>query len=199
MKKVVFIIPPENFRDEELLSPLGLLKKKGILTDVASTEIKSIRGVKGAHVKSTLKISDINLPEYDAVIVVGGEGTEKHLWNYKPLRELFILANQKGKIIGGICAGSVVLAHTGLLKGMKATTFPSESFIKELKNSGAVYTGRGLEYDDTIITASGPAAADEFGKAIIHALNSKSKGRVHKRVSVHESETIPMTTPFDDY
>ena len=178
---------------------MGQMKKAGILTDVASTEIKSIHGMKGAHVKSNIKIKDINLQDYDALIDIGGEGTEKHLWNYKPLKELLVLADQKGKLIAGIYEGIVVLAHAGLLKGMKSTTFPSESFIKELIKSGTVFTCKDVEFNDSIITGSGPASADEFGKVLIHSLNTISKGRIHKRVPVHESETIPMTTPFDDY
>lgn len=36
---------------------------------------------------------------------------------------------------------------------------------------GAIYKGASLERDGNIITANGPEAADEFGKAIMEALS----------------------------
>ncbi len=191
MKKVVFIVPPELFRDEELLRPMEILNTEGILTDIASTVKKTVTGMKGAVVNATIKISEIDPEIYNSIIVIGGTGTQTHLWNYRPLLLILKRAQEEGKLIGGICSGSVVLAHAGILTGKKATTFPAISFFTELKRSGAIYNPVNIEIAGNIITGSGPDAAIEFGKTIASALKEN-------RGTFHESVSIPLNTPFND-
>jgi len=61
------------------------------------------------------------------------------------------------------------LAKAGLLKGRRATVWSSEA--GKLKAAGAVYTAKSLEKDGNIITASGPAAAIEFGSQLLKTLS----------------------------
>ncbi|MBK7853306.1 MAG: DJ-1/PfpI family protein [Bacteroidetes bacterium] len=191
MKKVVFIVPPELFRDEELLRPMEILNLEGIQTDIASTVIKTITGMKGTEINATIKISEIDPEDYDSLIVIGGTGTQTHLWNYRPLLLILKRAHEEGKLVGGICSGSVVLAHSGILAGKKATTFPAISYFTELKRSGAIYNPSGIEVVDNIITGSGPDAANEFGKAIARILNENLN-------KFHESVSMPLNSPFND-
>jgi len=55
-----------------------------------------------------------------------------------------------------------------LLKGVNATVFPSGA--KELKDNGAVYTGKNVSVDGRIITADGPASAEAFANTIVKFL-----------------------------
>ena len=57
-----------------------------------------------------------------------------------------------------------------MLKGVKATSFPSEQAA--LKKGGAVFTGADVEKDGLIITGSGPKASEKFGLAVADALNA---------------------------
>lgn len=191
MKKVVFIVPPELFRDEELLRPMEILNAEGIQTDIASTVVKSVTGMKGTVINATIKISEIDPEVYSSIIVIGGTGTQTHLWNYRPLLLILKRSYEEGKLIGGICSGSVVLAHAGILTGKKATTFPAISFFTELKRSGAIYNPVNIEITGNIITGSGPDAAIEFGKAVANALKEHQG-------TFHESVSIPLNTPFND-
>ncbi|MHC4365802.1 MAG: DJ-1/PfpI family protein, partial [Planctomycetota bacterium] len=54
-----------------------------------------------------------------------------------------------------------------------ATAFSTEKY--KLKRSGAQYTGADVERDGLIITANGPKAAAQFGKAIVDALTEQNK------------------------
>ncbi|HRH67020.1 MAG TPA: DJ-1/PfpI family protein [Bacteroidia bacterium] len=191
MKNVVFIVPPELFRDEELFRPMEILNKSGIHTEIASTAVKTITGMKGVPVTSSRKINQIDPEDYEMFVVIGGSGTQTHLWRHQPLLDLLSRADKAGKLIAGICAGSVVLAHAGLLNHKNATTFAAVNFINELKNSGAVYTQNEVEVSGNIITGSGPDAAKEFGKALVYALGNKKD-------YTHESISIPLHSPFDD-
>jgi len=63
----------------------------------------------------------------------------------------------------------VILTNAGILKGKKATAHPSEA--DKLRAGGVEYTGKSVEKDGNIITASGPTAAREFGAELAKALN----------------------------
>ena len=166
-KKVVMIITPENFRDEELLEPKSVLIEKGVEVKVASTSLETAKGMLGAEVKPDMLISDIKPEDWDAIILVGGTGASVH-WKDTSVHSMLNEAVKQNKIVGAICIAPVTLANAGILSGKKATVYQSEA--QKLKDKGAEYTGEGVQRDGNIITASGPPAARKFGDAIAKAL-----------------------------
>jgi len=166
-KKVVMIIAPSNFRDEELFVTKKVLENKGIEVKVASVKKTSIRGMLGGSIIPDLKLDEVNLDEFDGVIFVGGIGAQFY-WGYEPALKLAQEAFRKGKVIGAICIAPVILANAGILKDKKATVWPSEA--RRIKAKDAVYIKTSVVKDGNIITASGPQAAEKFGKMIAQAL-----------------------------
>jgi protease I len=75
---------------------------------------------------------------------------------------------QKNKFLGAICIAPAIFANAGLLNGVRCTSFLSER--DRLQRAGALYTGVPVERDGLIITASGPMASVQFGRAIADAL-----------------------------
>jgi len=175
-KKVVMIIAHKNFRDEELEIPKNIMENKGIKVIVASSSRDYATGMLGATVKPDILINEIKVKDYDAIIFVGGSGANCY-WNDPTAHLIAQEAVKKGKILCAICIAPVTLANAGVLKGKRATVWPAVK--NKLRAKGAIYTGKNLEVDDGIITASGPQAAQEFGKAIVNALfpqnNSQNK------------------------
>src|SRR5574337_579084 len=167
-KKAVMIIASNNFRDEELLKPREVLEKNGVTVTVASSSLKEATGMLGAKVKPDILFTNINVAEYDTVIFVGGSGASEY-WENPTAHKIANDANNAKKIVGAICIAPVTLAKAGLLKNKKATTYASTT--NDIKSAGAKYTGADVERDGNIITASGPAAAQKFGEAIIKALS----------------------------
>jgi protease I len=45
--------------------------------------------------------------------------------------------------------------------------------VKKIESKGAKYTGKSVEVDGNVITANGPTAAREFGRAIAKALGAR--------------------------
>jgi len=166
-KRVVMIIAPENFRDEELLESRRILTEKGAEVKVACVTLETARGMLGAEVKPDMLISDIKPDEWDAVILVGGTGASRY-WDDSSIHAMLNEAVKQNKIVGAICIAPVTLANAGILSGKKATVYQSE--IQRLKDKGAECTGKDVERDGNIITASGPEAARAFGFAIAQAL-----------------------------
>lgn len=170
MKKVVMIIAPDGFRDEELAQPKEVLERSGIQVKVASTSLKEAKGTLGAKVKPDILVSDISVKDFDAIIFVGGIGASQY-WDDPLAHQLAEDAFNLNRVVAAICIAPVTLAKAGILKGKRATVWSSEA--GQLKAEGANYTGRAVEKDGNIITASGPAAAREFAEEISKALLSR--------------------------
>jgi len=166
-KKVVMIIAPQNFRDEELLQPKNILTEKGAEVVVASTSLETTEGMLGAEIKPDMLTGDIKPEDWDAIILIGGTGASVY-WDDSSIHSLLNETVKQNKIVGAICIAPVTLANAGILSGKKATVFSSE--VQKLKDKGAECTGKDVERDGNIITASGPQAAKEFGNAIAQAL-----------------------------
>ena len=168
--KVVMIIAEKDFRDEELQKPKEILEKYGAKVIIASSTTNIATGMLGMKIKPDILINEIKVEEYDAIIFVGGSGASQY-WNDPIAHSIAKEAIKKDKILCAICIAPVTLANAGVLQGKKATVWPSEA--ERIKNMGAIYTGANVEIDGKIITANGPAAAEEFGEAIAKALAYK--------------------------
>lgn len=167
MKTVVLVIAEKIFRDEEYQVPKDILSKAGVNVITASTTIGEAVGKLGLKVKPDILVSRIEVDKLDALVFIGGGGAEQY--SHDPLsHRLAKEAVEKEKILGAICIAPGILANAGLLKGKKATVFPSGS--ENLKKGGAIYTGSDVEIDGKLITGCGPEAATKFGEELVKML-----------------------------
>jgi protease I len=166
-KKVLFIIAPNDFRDEEYLYPREILEEEGVNARVASKSMDEACGMLGAVVEPDLLLSEVEVSEYDGIVFIGGIGARLY-WNDEDALGICREAVDEGKILSAICIAPVILANAGVLEGVKATVWPSEK--DRLVKRGAIYTGKKVEVDGKIITANGPNSARDFGKKILEIL-----------------------------
>lgn len=171
MKKALYIIAQQNFRDEELKIPKKILEEKGIKVTVASITREEARGMLGMKVKPEITVREANPNEYDALIIAGGTGSPK-LADYPEVLNLVRKFFEQKKLIAAICVAPYVLTKAGILKGKKATAFPADFVLAEFRRAGVEYLEESVVRDENIITASGPEAAEEFGKEIAKVLTS---------------------------
>ena len=164
------LIAKDRFRDEEYLQPKSVFAKGKIEVVTASSSKGTAKGMLGATQNVDITINEIDVRNYDAVIFVGGVGSSEY-WDNPVAHKIAQETIKQNKILAAICIAPVTLAKAGLLKGKKATVFSSEK--DELKNSGAIYTGKNVEIDGKIITSSGPQVAKEFGEKILELIENK--------------------------
>ena len=169
-KRVLFVVAPQNFRDEEYQKPRQVLEEAGWQIEVASKGINEAVGMFGAKAKIDKDISQLNVDDYSGVVFVGGTGAAVYFDDPNALA-LAKTAFEKGKVVGAICIAPSILANAGLLSGKKATAFSSEE--ENLTAKGAQYTGEPVTVDGKIVTANGPGAAEEFGRRIADKLKNK--------------------------
>ncbi len=170
--KVLMVLAPKNFRDEEYQKPRQVLEEAGFEIEVASKGVSEAEGTFGAKAEVDKDISQINVDDYLGVVFVGGTGAAIYFEDQNAL-SLAKTAFEKGKVVGAICIAPSILANAGILQGKKATAFSSEE--GNLTAKGAQYTGELVTVDGKIITANGPQVAEEFGREIVDKLKNKSE------------------------
>src|SRR5262249_19561833 len=77
------------------------------------------------------------------------------------------------------CLGGGTLARAGLLRGRRATAFPSAAAT--LSAEGAVYTGEPVEIDGRIVTGRDPESALEFARSLVRVLAAGRARRAGSR------------------
>lgn len=176
------VIAPRNFRDEELREPKAILEREGFKVVVASTVSGTAKGMFGMQVNPDTTVDDVNPEDYDVVVVVGGSGSQTHLWNNSRVQEIVQASHRRGRLVAAICISPVVLARAGLLRGRKATVFRTTTTISELKKGGALISDAPVVVDGDIITGEGPEAAREFGQKVAESLLKHSRKSGRKRL-----------------
>lgn len=167
MQKIALVIASEKFRDEEYQIPKEIFQKNNFEVVTVSSKTGEVVGKLGLKAIAQKLISEISPADFAAIVFVGGPGSSEYFKN--PVAHQLA---KKAKILGAICAAPEILANAGILKGKKATIFPSSSGIEALKKGGATYTQKNVEEDGNIITADGPASAQEFVLKIIEKIKS---------------------------
>ena len=170
--KILMIVAPERFRDEEFFHPREVFLKNGYEVVVGSTRLGKAVGVKGGEVEVDVLIDDVSADDYDAITIAGGGGSKVFLWENKSLHRLLNDAFSKGKIVSAICNAPAVLAKAGLLKGKNSTIFNAPDTIEEMKKAGANLRPEPVIRDGNIVTGNGPECSYDFGEEIIKLLKS---------------------------
>jgi protease I len=166
-KKILIIISQHNFCDEEYHTSKKVFESFGIKCQVASSELSTAIGMEGSLVEPDTIISKIIIKDYNALCLIGGVGCTKY-WHDKFVHNIAVEAHKEGLLLCAICLAPVILANAGLLKGIRATAYPSAASYIERK--GADYSPKSVEIEKNIITANGPEAADLFAQKVCDKL-----------------------------
>lgn len=169
-KKAVLIVAPNDFEQNEYSKTRNALEDAGVICTVASTKTGQLKGNKGKRITADAVMADVNVAEYDAVVVIGGNGIKK-LWKNEDAHRLVREAVAQDKVLGAICAGPGILAYADVLDGKKATAHPKSGARQPMKDHGCDFQSSKVVVDGKLITGNGPKAAKAFGEALTEALN----------------------------
>lgn len=170
MKKA-FVFFATGFEEIEAIGTVDVLRRGGIeAVAVSITGAKQVIGAHGLNVVTDVLFSETDFSEADALILPGGMPGSSNLNAYEPLKELLLEQYRKEKIVAAICAAPLVFGGLGLLKGRKATCYPSF----EPKLIGATVVGDAVVIDGHVITSKGPGLVFDFALAIMTALKGEA-------------------------
>jgi protease I len=167
-KSVVFFIPEKNFHDFEFTIPKSILEKNGIKVFIASENKNLAYGQFGLRIKPDTYLFNLHPENFSAIVLIGGSGSRDYWKNNLVLRTVKNFYS-RGKIVAAICSAVGILSSAELLKGRKVTCFPTDKEL--IKSAGAIVTDNPIEFDNNILTASGPEAAEIFGKLLVEIIN----------------------------
>lgn len=166
-KRILMVIAPKNFRDEELFVPKRIFTLAGYKVVVASIKLSKAKGMLGGIVRPNILLKNVKLADYAAIVFVGGSGSTVYYDN-SLARNIAVETVKKGKVLGGICLAPGIFAKAGILKGRHSTAFKTACPL--LRSKGAKCSGAKLARDKKIVTASGPDVADQFADLILKTL-----------------------------
>lgn len=167
MKKVLLVIASQNYQPHEYGATKQVLESLGHQVITASDVLGTAQA---AYDNSSIEV-DITLAEarpdsYDAIFFIGGPGALVHLDNQASY-DLLQSWQASGKPYGAICISPRILAKAGVLQNKKATGWDGDNELTEIFSEHEVeYVREDVVVDGKVVTASGPEAAEEFGRKI---------------------------------
>lgn len=163
---VALIIAYKGFQPVEYQNTKKALEDAGITVHTISTQLGEAEGTDGSKVAIDGRIGHIIPEEYQGIALIGGSGALDYLDN-EAVYDVIQKAIATHMVLGAICIAPRILAKAGVLKGKKATGWDEDNELTALfKKHTVLYTKEGVVTDGTIVTATGPATATEFGKAL---------------------------------
>jgi len=167
MKKVLILIE-NGFEDSEFLYPYYRFQEEGFKVDVVGPKAnETYFGKYGVPMKSNLSPAEVNVDDYEAVIIPGGKAPDRMRIN-EGLVRIVKEAYEKGKVIAAICHGPQMLIEADILRGKKATCW--KSVATDLKNAGATFIDAPVVVDGNIVTSRFPADLPKFCQETIRLL-----------------------------
>ncbi|MCR5546692.1 MAG: DJ-1/PfpI family protein [Lachnospiraceae bacterium] len=168
----LLICMADGLEEVEALTTVDLVRRADIEMDmVAIKEKKNIMGAHGIEIVTDKCFSEINLSEYDGIVLPGGmPGT-----NYLRESENVIAAVKEffkaKKLVAAICAAPTVLGYAGVLEGKNATCYPG----MEEGLSGACAKEEEVVCDGNVITSRGVGTAIPFALSIVSYFTDAKK------------------------
>lgn len=182
MKKIV-VFAAYGTEEVEMLTVVDVLRRAGIEVTLVSAQNRGkILSSHNVSVDTDANFKDIDLKDYDGLVVPGGLKGVENLRDNILLINALQNFNEKGKMVAAVCAGPTVLGKAGILHGHKATCFPGMD--KEL--NGADYKDEPVVVSDNIITGRGLGASIPFALKIVSYLtDEKTAEKVKKEIAFY--------------
>lgn len=165
----ILIMATDRFEESELFGPRERLMDKGAKVTLASDKREEIQGTvhdkPGKSIKPDLLIEDVDADDYDALLLPGGVGNPDKLRMDEKAVALVKKFAEAGKPIAAICHGPWLLVEADLLKGVRATSWPS--IRTDMANAGADVVDEEAVTDGNIITSRNPDDVPAFTDALV--------------------------------
>ncbi|KAL6626967.1 hypothetical protein ACP70R_030693 [Stipagrostis hirtigluma subsp. patula] len=162
----------------EAAATADVLNRAGARVTVATADAAGddgllVEAAYGVKLVADGRVADLEGESFDLIALPGGMPGSVNLRDCKVLEKMVKNHAENGGLYGAICAApAVTLAHWGMLKGLKATCYPSfmEKFTAEV-----IPVNSRVVVDRNAVTSQGPGTAIEFALALIEQLYGKEK------------------------
>lgn len=175
----ILIMATNGFEQSELEGPKTQLTEAGATVHVASLDGNSIKGWAdgnwGDSVDADLKINDINVDDYIALVLPGGQINPDILRVDDTAVQTVRDFVADDKIVAAICHAPWLLIEAGVVDGREMTAYPS--IRTDLHNAGAHVVDKQVSISNGIITSRNPDDIDAFVAKIIEEVKEGEHSR----------------------
>jgi len=161
----LIFLPKKDFNEEEFTIVRKRLLKAGKQVFITSDDYLVCSGSKGMKVKSDTSFYNVNVNNFEAIILIGGTGSRNY-WKNEPLHKIIKKFFDSKKVVAAICSSPVTLAKAGILQNKKATCYSEDKM--ELINAGIDYQDKYVVLDGNVVTANDSRSALQFTEAVLH-------------------------------
>ncbi len=172
----ILIMATDGFEQSELMVPLEKLRGAGATVEIAAPEGASeIKGWAeknwGAKVPVDLEIAAVDVDDYDALVLPGGQMNPDVLRMNDDAVALVQEFLDAGKIVAAICHAPWLLVEADVVDGRCVTSW--RSIRTDIENAGGEWVDREVVVDDGLITSRSPKDLDAFVAAIIEQVEAE--------------------------
>ncbi|GJL49023.1 type 1 glutamine amidotransferase domain-containing protein [Candidatus Nitrospira salsa] len=167
----VLVLVEQLYEDLELWYPVLRLREEGATVLIAGAGTSTYHGKHGYPVTADMRIEDVQVKDFDAVIIPGGYAPD-HLRRNPLTLSLVREMMEQEKVIGTICHAAWVAISAGIVKDKQMTCF--HSIKDDLINAGAQYSDTEVIRDGFLISSRQPSDLGMFCREIIEVLSEKT-------------------------
>lgn len=154
----------EGFEEIEFATIVDVLRRAELTVTVASLLPGPVRGAHGVTVLADADWSSIDVGEFDALVLPGGQpGTRNLAADARVLDAVRSFAASE-RPVAAICAAPMVLHAAGILAGRAATAYPS---VRGSLVGVRVVLDRAVVRDGGVTTSPGAGTAMEFALDLV--------------------------------
>lgn len=174
----VLIPLAKGFEELEAVTLIDLLRRANIKVITTSlTEQQLVESCHGVSIMADTALDTVFYDDFDMIVLPGGQPGTDNLNENPQIKALLKRLDREGKAIAAICAAPMVLADTGLLKGKKATSYPSTLTVQQWPD--IILSEEAVVIDRAVLTSRGPGTAMDFALAIIgYLMDEETQKRV---------------------
>lgn len=177
----ILIMATHGFEQSELEVPRDKLRAAGADVKIASPDGGQIRGWKnkdwGNPVNSDLKISEVKLDDFDALVLPGGVINPDLLRVNEDAMKVVRGFIDSGRVVAAICHAPWLLVQADAVRGRNVTSY--KSIRKDVENAGGKWVDKEVVTDKGIITSRSPADLEPFVAKIIEEVREGRHERRH--------------------
>ncbi|MDQ3077465.1 MAG: type 1 glutamine amidotransferase [Pseudomonadota bacterium] len=171
----ILIMATNRFEESELFGPRELLLAKGAKVTLAALDkepiMATVHDEPGKSIAPDLTIAEARAEDYDALLLPGGVGNPDQLRTDAAAVALIQAFSAAGKPVAAICHAPWLLAEADVLRGRRATSWPS--IRTDIRNAGAEVVDEAAVTDGHIITSRNPDDVPAFTDALIAAIEGE--------------------------
>jgi len=173
---ILIIIPKRQFCGQELNGVRTVLQQCGANVVVLSKSGREARGMNKETYRPDGMIVDWNKQigvdsKYHAVILVGGKGAKKSLWDDPIVPQILTDHYRFGSIIGALGSAIVVLVRASLVTG-EVPVQEDEETRKELECLNAVCVDTPVIRQENLVLGQGADSVSDFSKSIVDCIKA---------------------------